>query len=112
MLVTTDSFWWALDGFAGASRLVLDTETTGLHPWLGDRACGISLALPDLTHICYFPYRHPDDNLPTSYWKKLIKFLSRRHLLLTGWNIKFDLEMLWFDGLRMPDAAEDVMLAC
>lgn len=113
MLVTEKNFDQALDGFADESRLVLDTETTGIHPWQGDRMCGISLATPALEHICYFPFRHRlGRNLSQSYLDILIGFLNRRHLLLTGWNLKFDLEMLWFDGLRQPDYAEDVMLAC
>lgn len=113
MLVTERNFDQALDGFADESRLVIDTETTGVAPWQGDRICGVSLATPALEHLAYFPFRHkPGNNLSDRHLKKLIRFLNRRHLLLTGWNLKFDLEMMWFDGLRFPDYAEDVMLAC
>ena len=113
MLVTEENFDQALDGFAEESRLVVDTETTGIHPWQGDRICGVSLATPALEHICYFPFRHRlGQNLSRPYLDILIGFLNRRHLLLTGWNLKFDIEMLWFDGLPQPDYAEDVMLAC
>lgn len=112
MLVTERNFDRALDGFVGFPRLILDTETTGTHPWLGHRICGISLATP-FDYLCYFPFRHrPGGNLPKRCLRQLIRFLSRRRLLLTGWNLKFDLEMLSFDGLPLPEYAEDVMLAC
>ena len=111
MLVSKKTFQWAIDGFLDWDRLIVDTETTGLHPWLGDRLCGISLATPDLSHICYFPFRHePGDNLPLRYLKALIQLLQRRRL--TGWNLKFDLEMMAMDGLPLPEYAEDIMLAC
>ena len=112
MLVTADSFDWALDGFTGHKRLIADTETTGLHPWLGDRICGVSLATPALDHVCYFPFRHePGGNLKRRHLGRLISFLNQCPLL-TGWNLKFDIEMLYFDGLELPEYAEDVMLAC
>jgi DNA polymerase-1 len=111
VLVTKRSFQWAIDGFLDWDRLIVDTETTGLHPWLGDRLCGVSLATPDLSHICYFPFRHePGGNLPLRYLRALLQLLRRR--LLTGWNLKFDLEIMAFDGLPLPDNAEDIMLAC
>lgn len=110
MLVSKKNFQRAIDGFLDWDRLIVDTETTGLHPWLGDRVCGVSLATPDLSHICYFPFRHePGGNLPLRYLHSLIQLLQRRKL--TGWNLKFDLEMLACDGLPLPDYAEDIMLA-
>ena len=113
MLVTERNFDRTLDYFSEFPRLIADTETTGLHPWLGDRVCGVSLTSPNLHLARYFPFRHaPGGNLSWARLQQLIRFLSRRHLILTGWNIKFDFEMLLMDGLRLPDHAEDVMLAC
>lgn len=113
MLVTRSNFDRCFDWFVDQPRLVGDTETTGLHPWLGDRVCGVALATPDLKRRCYFPIRHaPGGNLRWSQYQQLISLLSQRSVVITGWNWKFDLHMLWHDGMRFPRKVEDVMLAC
>lgn len=113
MLVTRKNFDRCLAWFQGRPRLVCDTETTGVNPWKNDRVCGIALATPDLKHVCYFPLRHKNgQNLRRSQIRRLMLLLSTVGLILTGWNIKFDIEMMLPDGLRFPDVTEDVMLAC
>ncbi len=113
MLVTRKNFDRCLSWFANLPRLVCDTETTGVNPWLGDHVCGVVLGTPALDRVCYFPVRHePGNNLRRSQYQRLIQLLSRPGLILTGWNIKFDIEMLMEDGMRFPDVTEDVMLAC
>lgn len=114
MLVTQDTFADDLAPFQGARRLVVDTETTGLHPWLGTRICGVSLATTDLSHVCYFPIRHKrGENITRRQYRQLLQMLAETPTL-TGWNLKFDLEFFFYDGLpTLEDGseAEDVMLA-
>lgn len=112
MLVKRRTFDDCLAPFAGARRLVCDVETNGTKPWLGHRVIGVALGLPDLSHVCYFPIRHkPGGNLRWAQYRRLISLLSQRDVVYTGWNYKFDLEMLMQDGMRFPRKIEDVMLA-
>ena len=113
MLATPKNFERLLAPFRGQPRLILDTETTGLHCWTTDRVVGLSLATPDLRHRVYAPVRHEvGENITASQYRQITKLLSARGLILTGWNCKFDVEMLLQDGLRLPRTLEDVMLAC
>lgn len=113
MLVTRTTFDDCLAPFVGARRLVVDVETNGTKPWLGHRVIGAAVALPDLSHVCYFPIRHqPGGNLRWAQYRRLISLLSQRDVVYTGWNYKFDLEMLIADGMAFPRRIEDVMLAC
>jgi len=97
-------------------RLDVDTETTGLRPWHGDRIVGVSVATPHKHRplrredCFYFPIRHaPGGNLSQRAYRGLLAVLRRKRC--TGWNYKFDAEMFLQDGMLLPDYAEDVMLA-
>jgi DNA polymerase-1 len=112
VLVTRRTCDECLAPFVGARRLICDVETNGTHPWLGHRVIGVALALPSLEHVCYFPIRHePGGNLRWEQYRRLISLLSQRDVVYTGWNYKFDLEMLLQDGMRFPRTIEDIMLA-
>ncbi len=58
-------------------RLIVDTETTGLHPWTGARVCGVSVTTPDLTGTAYFPVRHQGEvNLYRDQYDALLDLLD------------------------------------
>lgn len=90
----------------------MDTETTGLKMYGGDRVIGISVEPYDKTsngESYYFPFRHKEGNLdclPT-----LIQMMSRRDEL-RFWHAQFDLPMLWNEGLTADVTVRDVMLDC
>lgn len=113
MLATRKTFADLIEGFVDQPRLIVDTETNGVKPWLGDRVIGVSMATPALDHIVYFPTRHQQGkNLRWSQYQRLISLLSQPDVVYTGWNYKFDLEFLMQDGMTFPHRIEDIMLAC
>lgn len=113
MLATQKNFSRLLAPFLRERRLVKDTETTGLNPWRGDRIVGLSLAIPSLRHVVYFPIRHNvGENITLTQYREITNLLSDQRRIFTGWNIKFDFEMAMQDGVTFPAALEDIMLAC
>jgi DNA polymerase I len=113
ILVTKKNYTECMDRIRPYAHWVIDTETTGLRVWHGDRICGVS-ASPYVRgfDVFYFPFRHATGSLPDGKLNDFICELNspRRH---SGWNYKFDLHMLMADGMLMPPLglAEDVMLA-
>lgn len=112
-LVTESNFQKALAVLHGQRRLVVDTETTGLRVWHGDRVCGYVIGTPDLQHKFYFPFRHEDgENLKSRHLRAVVELLNDKSKVHTGWNYKFDLHMMSHDGVDLWDTKiEDVMLA-
>jgi DNA polymerase I len=94
----------ALQGLKGAKVLALDTETTGLDPYLHQprllqlTARGGPNAVIDLWKI------------PTAELSPL-RDLLREPSLKIGHNLKFDLKMLWQAGLPVSGPFFDTMLA-
>ena len=86
----------------GAARTVyFDTETTGLKPFKGDRLCGVGVGI-SLDQCWYFPFRHEGEfyeggNFSIEELKELITVLGKVPVLV-GFNMKFDLEILYQDG--------------
>lgn len=93
----------------------IDTETTGLNPWgthtePADRVIGISAYTG--RNAYYFPYRHScGTNLPMRTMEFFQQYLSNPHRTYRGFNYKFDLHMLWQDGVPYAQNIEDAMLA-
>jgi DNA polymerase I-like protein with 3'-5' exonuclease and polymerase domains len=87
----------------GITDLELDTETTGLRHWAGDRPIGISCRRPDGSTF-YLPWGHAGGNLD----EETVKRWAQRELRgkrLTGANIGFDVHMLhaWGVDLEAQD---------
>ena len=110
-LVTADSFEDVLQLVASSVEVVVDTETTGLWPWHGDRLCGVGIAV-NAEDGYYFPFRHPKDNLDFSYLERLWEVL-RQVPRLIGYNLKFDLAIMFQDGYDPPTEQQlsDVIVA-
>lgn len=102
-------------------NVIVDTETTGLRVWYGDRLCGVGVAL-DLGRFYYLPFRHKvfndsmtllklledsytDYNLPMGWIGDLWHALQQVPKL-TGHNIKFDLAVMAQDGYVVPPDQE------
>ena len=91
--------------------IVLDTETTGLNPYLGDRLIGISILIPSTEATYYLPFRHNiGPNLPIHCLKKLAPCFADPSKVMIGFNIKFDVHILEADGLPVFNRTVDVML--
>lgn len=91
----------------------VDTETTGLEPWFGSRLCGIAIEVMD--RYFYFPFRHGigmgEINLPLFLIRDFDYILSQSHVTYRGHNYKFDMQILYVDGIPMPTKIEDTQLA-
>ena len=113
-LVDKGSFNRVVNYLRKHKRWSVDTETTGLDSWHGDRVCGLVLgSMEPNSPGYYFPIRHATgNNLPMGHYHQLLELLESRDRC-TGWNYKFDIHMLMADGLPMPrlGTVEDVMLA-
>lgn len=94
----------------------VDTETTGLNPWgthtsPSDRVIGISIYTGG-DNAYYFPFRHKfGRNLPPEAMDFFRQYLSNPHRTFRGFNYKFDLHMLYADGIPYAEKIEDIMLA-
>lgn len=90
-------------------EIAVDTETTGLGVWTGDRVIGISIS--DDRTAYYFPFGHNEGyNLPRNLLAPLaVAMMSVPHWIM--FNAKFDVQMLHQDGLKRPTGWEDVMLS-
>lgn len=92
--------------------LVVDTETTGLAPFNGDRVIGISIKGYGKRKSYYFPFRHEEGkNLPLYILDYFADLLSDEEKLYIGFNYKFDMLSLLQDGIPLPAQIEDVQCA-
>lgn len=86
------------------SKITLDTETTGLRAYHGDRLFSLILSTGDVTHYFNFqpyPGLEPDLVLTPSHLEKLRPLFARDDVEWVGHNLKFDLHMLAQDGLEV-----------
>lgn len=98
---------------------VIDTETTGLLPFHGDRVCGIAVKGvdeyaddPDTDTCAYFPFRHEVGfNLPLEILWQFRELFTKKDVMYTGFNYKFDLLMMLQDGIELPEQIQDVIIA-
>jgi len=90
----------------GHRVIVLDTETSSLHPWRdGKILAGVGVKVLDGPSF-YIPFRHADtDNVSLAELPVLAHAL-RGHTL-AGHHLMFDLAVLWQEGIDLVD--EDVL---
>lgn len=93
---------------------VVDLETTGLNPFLGDRLAGVAVYLPACATAYYIPFRHTEGNNMPLYHLKTVWEALRSVPILIGWNFKFDLNFMATDGyptLSNYQETRDAMVA-
>ena len=100
MIVNDGTINGLIDRISASQEVLVDTETDGLRPWHGNRLCGIGVALSPKEGY-YIPFRHPDNNVSIAYLDGIWEALSSVPKLL-GYNLKFDLAMLYQDGYEVP----------
>lgn len=104
-------------------QIVIDTETTGLRAYHGDRIFGISVYFPSDDTVYYLPFRHDQTRLEGSKWQGfytvnlphawLQEFRINPCAEVITFNGKFDLHMLAADGIELASTNKflDVMIA-
>ena len=105
-----------LPDLRGAKLLFLDGETTqaegahgrkALHPYLGDRFCGVGLTVDDSPVGWYVPVRHklrPDDNVPLEAFQRWVRDLMSSVGAWVNHDVKFDAGFLSVgEGVEPPD---------
>lgn len=114
MLVTLDTYRTAMEHLQHFPVLVVDTETTGLEPWRGDRVAGIAIKGYGSPKSYYFAFRHgskygESGNLPPEKLGPLRSLLDDKvHI---GFNYGYDMKMMFVDGFKLPSKIEDVLTA-
>ncbi len=100
-----------LPDLSGSRGIVIDTETSGVEPHLGDRMCGISIGPLGENVGYYIPIRHAEFNVPLepvlAWLRTLGDDLSH---LWVGHNLKFDLGILRADGIELRGNIIDTMI--
>lgn len=108
-LITSSEHWIAyLKELEKEELVVLDLETTGLSPWIGDKLVGVALKSPNLPAI-YCPFRHISNNLPLELLQYMASFLHKTTVILH--HSAFDIRFLLKEGLPFPSNIEDTMIA-
>lgn len=94
--------------------IALDTETTGLDYFGDDSTVGMSFTLPKADYHVYIPYGHVvnDPQLPKEVVLEAVKpRLESGHLKKVLHNAKFDIHMLYADGIELRGLVWDTMVA-
>lgn len=103
-IVTPENFGHALNVISRCRDLTVDLETTGLHPYHGDRLFAVAVEAEGTELL--FPFRHMridgtwhPDNLPESYLPFVLGAITREDVRLLGHNfIRFDCPMIAAEG--------------
>lgn len=114
LVLDEETFRHALTAIEYNPTAVVDLETTGLSPFLGDKLAGVAVYIPACGWAYYFPFRHASgDNLPLALLEDLWETLDTVDTLV-GWNFKFDLNFMAvdnYDTLNPEQEKFDVMIA-
>jgi DNA polymerase I-like protein with 3'-5' exonuclease and polymerase domains len=100
--------------FEDADIIAVDTETTGLNPWIGDRPFGISMASAS-DEAKWFEFtvnnqtRMP--NLAGTDYNEAKAILENPNIAKVFFNAQFDLRMLEFAGINVAGNIEEASLA-
>jgi len=110
VLVSTHTYPAAIARIVQARSLVVDLETDGLRPYLGNRLIGVAVAA-DGHPADYFSFRHAADNLPGLLLRDLLSYICSFDLPedspreLGGHNfIRFDCPMVAMEGGLFAEA--------
>lgn len=96
MLVQRSDLPAVVQKLSKTGRYALDTETTGLRPYQGHRL--FSIVIYDGENPYYFDFQ---ETLPRSDAKALAPILANPDTLWFLHNAKFDMAMLWNEGLTL-----------
>jgi len=100
-LVSDTTYPAAMERIAKARSLVVDLETSGLRPYLGDRLLGIAVCNADTDEPGdYFSFRHAGPNLSARQLTMLLDLLTDGRALCGHNMIRFDCPMLAMEGER------------
>lgn len=116
MLVDTkEAFDSVIPDLVKCLNPVVDVETNGLNAWgtmHSDPNRIIGIAIDTGIEAYYFPYRHlSGTNLPMSTLEFFRWYLSNPDRVYGGFNYKFDMHMLYADGVPYANNIEDAMLS-
>ncbi len=99
------------------SLIAVDTETTGLNPWTGDRPFGISMASPD-DQTAWFEFMVGSGNRVVMYnadtnvhYHEVKTILEDDRIDKVFFNAPFDLRMLEFAGIMVQGNIDDLSMA-
>jgi len=113
MLVTSKNFQLAIEELKSQSEISLDTETTGLFPYKGDRLFSIICATQyDTYYFNFNRFGSYDEELVLSHALLVRGFsdlLSNDKLLVFLANAKFDMHMLSVEGVEFKARPWDVL---
>lgn len=113
MLVKSSEFQEAIDELKRQPRISLDTETTGLYPYKGDRLFSIICATEFDTY--YFNFNDVDLFNQDAFLSKdqlksgFTELLSDKDKLIYLANAKFDMHMLHVEGIPFLSKPWDVL---
>jgi len=113
MIVTLQNFYEVLQELIGEDVIALDTETTGLRPYHGDRL--FSLILATSKNVYYFNFNFASDiseqeTLPRSYLKELNPLFISPDIIWVGHNIKYDMHILAQEDIFLKGHIHDTMV--
>mgnify|MGYP000852429547 CR=1 FL=1 len=98
-----------LPSLEGVQTMYVDTETTGLHPYLGHRMGGIAILRDDEPTAHYVPFRHTNPRWNTVPEEAVLEWLGRL-MQIPRWvnhNVKFDWHFFNVDGFRYNNELVD-----
>ena len=97
IIVTKESFSKCVKDINSASNIAIDTETTGLKVYHGDRLFSIIVSTDE--HNYYFNYNNNGPTLDRADISKIIAPDYKGRIFFH--NAKFDIKMLEHDGLNL-----------
>jgi DNA polymerase-1 len=104
LVVTRENFEECLSHWMGLSKIALDTETTGLRPYHGDRLFSIILADDNQAYYLNFqayPGLDTQSVLTDQHLRQMGALWARPDATWFLHNAKFDLHILWQEGIEL-----------